>query len=99
MDLERGRDARAALARRARKRLGVRARLAPTGRRVRHTITHRDIVVEVWRGSAPAANRAPGLAWIDARRPSVALTALARKAIDALGDGVSPTQGRGGGGR
>jgi len=98
VDLERGTDARTALAAEL-KRLGVRARLAPTGRRVRHAITYRDLVVEVWRGSASAAKRVPGLAWIDARRPAVALTALARKAIAALGDGVPPTQAGGGGGR
>ena len=67
--------------------LGLRARLAPAGVTVRHTITHRDITVEVWlgeligpppgpalRASAPAALR-----WVDPRRPGVALTALARR--------------------
>jgi len=94
VDLARGTNARAALAAELR-RLGVRARLSPTDCRVRHTITHRDVVVEVWRGGASAAARSAGLAWIDPDRPAVAITALARKAIAALGAGVSPTQGRG----
>jgi A/G-specific adenine glycosylase len=35
-------------------RLGIRARLVPTGKTVRHTITHRAIEVELWRGSVHA---------------------------------------------
>jgi len=72
-------SARAAL-RRQLAALGLRARLAPTGRTVRHTITHRDITAEVWRGElAGALPRAAGLRWVDPRAPAVALTALARK--------------------
>src|SRR5262249_21681184 len=36
---------------RALRALGLRARLAPTGRTVRHVITHRRVEVEVWRGT------------------------------------------------
>ena len=66
---------RAALAR-----LGVRARLAPAGRTVRHAITHRAITAVVWRGvmSGPTPRRAR-LRWVDPARPGVPLTALARK--------------------
>ena len=80
-----GPSLRAALAR-----LGVRARLRRTDSAVRHTITHRAIVVEVWRGEPLAATpgaraaklRAPrggGARWVDPARPGVPLTALARK--------------------
>jgi A/G-specific adenine glycosylase len=69
--------------------LGVRVKLARTGRIVHHTITHHDIRAEVWRGAvevgaAPALPR--GVArWIDPSRPAVPLTALARK-VAASGD-------------
>lgn len=56
------------------------ARLTPTGRSVRHTITHRAITVAVWRGELEgAAPRTARLRWVDPERPSVPLTALARK--------------------
>ncbi|TMQ73850.1 MAG: A/G-specific adenine glycosylase [Candidatus Eisenbacteria bacterium] len=61
-------------------RLGLKARLAPAGRTVRHTITHRAITVEVWRGTLTgAAPRRAGLRWVDPARPGVPLTALARR--------------------
>ncbi len=73
------------------RRLGIRARLTPTGRTVRHTITHRTIEVEVWRAvpagrlkpraavaALPAKPRA-SLRYVDPERPAVPLTALARK--------------------
>jgi len=61
-------------------RLGVRGRLAPTGRTVRHTITHRAISVEVWQGAlVGAVPRRAHLRWVDPARPAVPLTALARK--------------------
>ena len=61
-------------------RLGVRARLADTGRAVRHTITHRVITAEVWEGAISGAMpRRAHLRWVDPRRPGVPLTALARK--------------------
>ncbi|HEY2954766.1 MAG TPA: A/G-specific adenine glycosylase [Candidatus Eisenbacteria bacterium] len=61
-------------------RLGVRARLAPTGRSVRHTITHRAITVSLWRGEGvgrvtPSAR----LRWVDPSRARLPLTALARR--------------------
>jgi A/G-specific adenine glycosylase len=66
---------RAALAR-----LGARVRLVATGRVVRHTITHRTIAVEVWRGTpVGATRRRADLRWVDPARPGVPLTALARK--------------------
>ncbi len=66
---------RAALARR-----GLRARLAATGDLLRHTITHRAISVEVWRGAPLGATpRSARLRWVDPARPAVPLTALARR--------------------
>jgi A/G-specific adenine glycosylase len=87
------------------RRLGVRAWLAPAGRSLRTTVTHRAIAAEVWwggclgraAGGARRASGAPGSAgrrargsaagarsakprWVDPAAPSVALTALARKA-------------------
>jgi A/G-specific adenine glycosylase len=60
-------------------RLGVRARLEATGRTIRHTITHRAIEVEVWRG--PGGGRLEsGAAWHDGVRERP-LTALARKLL------------------
>jgi len=60
--------------------VGLRADLSPTGRAVRHSITHRSITVEVWSGTLRgAAPRGARLRWVDARRPSLPLTALARK--------------------
>ncbi|MBI1796611.1 MAG: A/G-specific adenine glycosylase [Candidatus Eisenbacteria bacterium] len=77
--------------------LGVRARLAPTGRTVRHTITHRAIVAEVWAGEMAAdasldrrasARRGatrdaepPRARWVVRSRPGVPLTALARRLL------------------
>lgn len=56
VELSPGQDARAALQAEV-ARLGVRAALERTGEIVRHTITHRSIEVEVWRGT-PARSRA-----------------------------------------
>jgi A/G-specific adenine glycosylase len=59
-------------------RLGLEVRLSPTRHVIRHTITHREIEVEVWRGRlrapAPRACR-----FADPARRELALTALARK--------------------
>jgi A/G-specific adenine glycosylase len=71
-----GRALRAALAR-----WGVHAVLAPTGRVVKHTITHRAIEAEVWRGAPRSARTGPGLRWVDPARPGVPLTALARRLL------------------
>jgi A/G-specific adenine glycosylase len=61
-------------------RIGVRARLAPAGRIVRHAITHQRIETQVWNGTlAGAVERTAGVRWVDPRRPNVPLTALARK--------------------
>jgi len=88
VDLEPGRHATAAAVRRALRAalagLGVNARLTRSGHTVRHGITHRDIQAEVWRGEPLApVRRTARLRWVDARRPAVALTALARKVIRA----------------
>jgi len=60
--------------------LGLRVRLVPANASVRHTITHRRIEAEVWRGelSGPTP-RSARLRWVAPREPGVALTALARK--------------------
>ena len=59
---------------------GLSVRLTPSARTVRHTITHRIISVEVWRGALDgAAPRSGRLRWVDPKRPTVPLTALARK--------------------
>ncbi len=85
VELGRGEDAAPALARRLAE-LGVRARLTRTGRQVRHTITHRDIRVEVWEGRANG--RAPGNTsrrrWIAPGRVEPALTALAARLLRDL---------------
>lgn len=59
------------------------ARLADTGERVKHTITHRRIEVEVWRGVVREKPRpAPARTTFVARDGSgVAITALAKKAL------------------
>jgi A/G-specific adenine glycosylase len=80
VELERGAAARASLAH-ALAELGVRATLTRTEEVVRHTITHRRIEVEVWRGaldSGPACTLKRAR-WVDPTRPEVAITALARK--------------------
>jgi hypothetical protein len=61
----------------------VRARLTDTGARVRHTITHRRITVEVWRGVllTPLVRRS-GWRWAGPGRRDLALTALARNLIE-----------------
>jgi A/G-specific adenine glycosylase len=59
------------------------AALAPTGRTVRHTITHRAIVVEVW-GGVFSGRPVPGagVRWVSPKDRSLPLTALARKLIE-----------------
>jgi A/G-specific adenine glycosylase len=77
--------------------LGVRVRLTDTGIVLRHRITHREIDVELWRGAprrAPRDLAGRGLRWEDARRPRVAHTAIARRAIDALRAASPGTAGR-----
>jgi hypothetical protein len=70
----------------------VDARIADTGRRVRHTITHRDISVEVWEGTPRAprpGNGGPPLGFAEPGQ-DIALTALAgrllREGEDGRGD-------------
>jgi A/G-specific adenine glycosylase len=79
VELESGEDGGEALAAQLRA-LGVRARVADSGRRERHTITHRDITVQVWEGALSAAPpRRASLAWARAGQPS------RRRALSALG--------------
>jgi len=66
------------------RRLGVRARLTPMGRTVHHTITHRTIAVEVWRGTPDAMSRSPRVRWVDPDDRALPLTALARKLAQRL---------------
>ena len=62
----------------------MRATLADSGARVRHTITHRAIEVELWtaRAHGPVRTR-EALRWADPASREVALTALARQAWGA----------------
>jgi A/G-specific adenine glycosylase len=76
-------DARKALEAELR-RLGVRARVTPTGEIVRHTITHRAIEVEVWRGQVEPGETSGGARtlrarYIDARPGKAPLSALAAR--------------------
>jgi len=79
VELAPGDDARGALAR-ALRGLGIAARLEDLGLRVRHTITHRAIEVELWRATLlrPPA-RSAALAWTDPAARVRALTALTRR--------------------
>jgi A/G-specific adenine glycosylase len=65
--------------------LGLAPRIADTGERLRHTITHRRIEVELWQGRlASAPPRRAALRLVDPDIPGVALTALAAKVLAAL---------------
>jgi A/G-specific adenine glycosylase len=78
VDVRAGAGARSKLAE-ALARLGLEVRLAPTGRRVRHTITHRAITVSVWRGvPVERTPRSSRLRWVGRAGARVPLTALAR---------------------
>jgi A/G-specific adenine glycosylase len=87
VELSRGQDARAALAR-SLAGLGIRARLADSGVRLKHAITHRSITVEVWRAEPVAsAPRAGARArWAAPGSRALALTALARRVIGDAGE-------------
>jgi hypothetical protein len=84
VELEADEDARAVLGAEL-ERLGVRARLSKTREIVRHTITHRSIEVELWRGAnlaAVAASAKPsdaGARWVGPGQDDAPLTALARR--------------------
>ena len=81
VDLTPGVSARRALAARLRE-LGLRVSLEPTGRVVRHAITHRAIEVEVWRGES-TGRLAAGAAWHARGARERPLTALARMLLRA----------------
>lgn len=87
VDLGDGASARRALAS-ALRALGVRVSLEPTGATIEHTITHRAIAAEVWRGTprGPIPRRAD-VRWVDPRAPGVPLTALAKKVVAVPGRG------------
>ncbi len=76
--------------------LGIRVPLTDTHLRLRHRITHRDIVVAPWTGAVPAAapqvdrgherrTRGAGIRWVNPDRPGVALTGIARKLMRSAG--------------
>lgn len=85
VELSTGRDAEGALARML-ERLGIRTRLSDSNVRLRHAITHRSITVEVWRAArfsgTPRADR--GVRWVAPGSRSLALTALARRAMELV---------------
>jgi len=86
VELVDGEDAGPALRTRLRE-IGVHAGLCDTGERVRHTITHRRIEVEVWEGAArDAPARREGVRAVAAGETGVALTALAAR---VLGTGLA----------
>ncbi len=79
VELAAGADAARGLAKRLRA-LGVRATLQPTGVRVKHSITHRAIEVELLRGRvAGRVQLRETLRWADPGARDIALTALTRK--------------------
>ena len=66
--------------------LGITARLADSGERVKHTITHRRIEVEVWKGVVREKPRALSggtgeIAFVDCDAGGVAVTSLTKKAM------------------
>jgi A/G-specific adenine glycosylase len=80
-------------------RLGVRAELEPARTTLRHRITHREIEVEIWRGTLRAAvPRRASLRFVNPRAPEVALTALASRAA-GLGMRAGEPRGAGRGAR
>jgi len=84
VDLRAGGSARAQLAAEL-ARLGVRARLAPSGQSVRHVITHRAITVALWRGDALGPTpRSARLRWVEPGRSRLPLSALGRRLATAL---------------
>jgi len=72
--------------------LGLPVRLTDTGRRIRHTVTHHDIRVEVWQAVVPGPTRGLGrsLRWCDPRRGGPALSALGARLLRE-----GPGRGRG----
>ncbi len=80
VELRDGESARAALGAEL-KRLGVKARIEPTGRKLGHAITHRAIEVEVWEGSAWGRARGGKLRWVEPARSGVPITSTARKVM------------------
>jgi A/G-specific adenine glycosylase len=83
VELSRGEDAGTALNARLAE-IGVRLPIADSGRRERHTITHRLITVEVWEGVSPRpASRATATRkWVSpGGDASIALSALAARLL------------------
>ena len=62
--------------------LGIHAKLVPTGRRVRHVITRREITVTLWRGvPVGPVPRTARVRWVDPAGAGLPLTALARRLL------------------
>ena len=65
--------------------LGLRARLTPTGESARHTLTHRDFHVEVWRGTPTGPlPRSRRLRLVDPRSPSLPVSGLVKRVLRAV---------------
>ncbi|MEO5616966.1 MAG: A/G-specific adenine glycosylase [Candidatus Eisenbacteria bacterium] len=89
VELQDGEEAGSALEARLRM-LGVRARLADTGERLRHTITHRRIEVEVWGGSArDGARRRADRRYVPRGASVLPMTALGARALEVRDGQVS----------
>ena len=82
VELARGEPAGPALARELAA-IGVHGSLEPSGKLVRHSITYRDIRVEVWNGVPSGRLPRPGarVRWVDPSDRELALTALARRVL------------------
>jgi A/G-specific adenine glycosylase len=82
VDLAARKPAEAALAR-ALASLGLRGRLVATPVRIRHTITHRAIEVQVWRlePRSPLPRAGARLRWVAPGQRDVALSSLARRVL------------------
>ena len=82
VELARGEDAASAL-RESLARLGVRVKLTDTGERDRHTITHRDITVEIWEGEleTKAPRAGARLRWVASGTRTLGLTALGARLL------------------
>lgn len=88
VELSSGANAREALAAELR-RLGVRSKLEPTGRTIRHTITHRSIEAEVWRGTLAAGAVRGGARFIGRMTTGVGLSALASRVVSLEAENVT----------
>jgi A/G-specific adenine glycosylase len=73
--------------------MGVRAKLRPAGRTVRHVLSHRVIEADPWLGRATVRGPArKGVRWADPASPGVGLSAFARRLL-AVARGAGPRRG------